>query len=75
MTGLFNRHLHNMLQCTILNTGEKKELEMKQNLITRLFASPASRQDRELAYLNQSVTIYDLERRQREVSNGLFRVK
>lgn len=48
---------------------------MKQNLITRLFASPASRQDRELAYLNQSVTIYDLERRQREVSNGLFRVK
>ncbi len=45
---------------------------MKQNLLTRLFAKPRSRQDRETAYLNESVTIYDLERRQREVALGLF---
>jgi hypothetical protein len=29
--------------------------------------------DMERAYLNASVTPYDLERRQREVENGLFR--
>jgi hypothetical protein len=29
--------------------------------------------DLERAYLNASVTPYDLERRQREVENGLFR--
>jgi hypothetical protein len=45
---------------------------MKQNLLTRLFAKPATRRDREMAYLNESVTIYDLERRQREVARGLF---
>ena len=29
--------------------------------------------DLELAYLNASVSVYDLERRQREVEGGLFR--
>ncbi len=45
---------------------------MKQNLLTRMFAKPASRRERETAYLNESVTIYDLERRQREIARGLF---
>jgi hypothetical protein len=31
-----------------------------------------SRSDRERAYLNQSVSLYDLERREREVSAGKF---
>jgi hypothetical protein len=45
---------------------------MKMNLFNRLFAKPATRREREMAYLNRSVTIYDLERRQREVANGMF---
>ena len=46
---------------------------MKKNLISALFAKMPTRQDREMAYLNHSVSIYDLERRQREVSQGKFR--
>jgi hypothetical protein len=46
---------------------------MKQNLFTRLFAMPATRQEREMAYLNASASIFDLERRQREIERGMFR--
>jgi hypothetical protein len=46
---------------------------MRQNLFTRIFATTRSRRDREMAYLNESVTVYDLERRQREIAQGLFR--
>ncbi len=46
---------------------------MRQNLLTRLFALPASRQEREMAYLNESTDIYDVERRQREIDRGKFR--
>ena len=46
---------------------------MKTNLLTRMFAKPATRQQRELAYLNESVSIYDLESREREISRGKFR--
>jgi hypothetical protein len=45
---------------------------MKQNLLTRMFAKPMSRNQRELAYLNEAVTIYDLERRERDIAKGLF---
>lgn len=48
---------------------------MKQNLLTRMFAKPASRRDREMAYLNEAVTIYDLERRERDIAGGLFNNK
>lgn len=32
-----------------------------------------SRRELERAYLNAAVSLYDLERREREVDNGLFR--
>lgn len=45
---------------------------MRHNLLTRMFARPLSRNEREMAYLNEAVTIYDLERRERDVAKGLF---
>lgn len=62
-----------LLQCTMFALGEKKETKMKTNLLTRMFPKPASRQQREMAYLNEAVSIYDLESREREVSRGKFR--
>lgn len=46
---------------------------MKTNLLARMFPKPASRQQREMAYLNEAVSIYDLESREREVARGKFR--
>ncbi len=40
--------------------------------VLRAFRMP-SVQERELAYLNQSVNRYDLEMRQRQIDAGLFR--
>lgn len=40
--------------------------------IASAFRRP-SRMDRETAYLNNSVSVYDLERRQREIDAGKFR--
>lgn len=51
----------------------KKEKEMKRNILSRLFSKNTTRQSAEMQYLNSSVSIYDLERRQREVERGLFR--
>lgn len=45
---------------------------MKTNLLFRLFPRRATRSERELAYLSASVSIYDLECRQREIDRGLF---
>ena len=41
-------------------------------LLGRLFPLPASRAAREMAYLNGAVSIYDLECREREISQGKF---
>ncbi len=41
-------------------------------LFQRLFARRITREDRELAYLNGSVSIYDLECREREIAAGKF---
>ncbi len=41
-------------------------------LIQHLFPRRLSREDRELAYLNDSVSIYDLECREREIAAGKF---
>jgi hypothetical protein len=46
---------------------------MKRNILTRLFSGNKNRPSTEMQYLNGSVSIYDLERRQREVERGLFR--
>jgi hypothetical protein len=46
---------------------------MKKSLMSTLFGKMPTRQDREMEYLNRSVTIFDLERRQREVAQGKFR--
>ncbi|MFN6925345.1 MAG: DUF3563 family protein [Tabrizicola sp.] len=45
------------------------------NLFKSLIApgSDTALTERERAYLNASVSRYDLERRQREIDNGLFR--
>lgn len=45
---------------------------MKTNLLTRMFPKRPSRQQREMAYLNESVSIYDLECREREIERGKF---
>jgi hypothetical protein len=47
------------------------EYEMKDYL-ARLFRRP-DRRELELAYLNDAVSLYDLERREREIERGLFR--
>lgn len=41
-------------------------------LINHLFPRRASREDLELAYLRDSVSIYDLECREREIAAGKF---
>lgn len=46
---------------------------MKKNLLSALFPKAPTRQDMEMDYLNRSVSIYDLERREREVQKGRFR--
>ncbi len=46
---------------------------MKKSLMSALFGKLPTRREREMEYLNRSVTIYDLERRQREVAQGMFR--
>lgn len=40
--------------------------------LRNLFAQPQSRRAAELAYLAQSVSRYDLERREREIDAGKF---
>jgi hypothetical protein len=39
-----------------------------------LFARRQSRREVELAYLHAAVSPYDLERREREIDQGLFKV-
>ncbi len=66
-----------LLQCTtrpiFIGRERTRRMTMKKTLLSALFARMPSRQDREMEYLNRSVTIYDLERRQREVAQGKFR--
>jgi len=45
---------------------------MTKALIRRLFPRPMSRREAELAYLNASVSLYDLERREAEIAHGKF---
>ena len=45
---------------------------MKTNLLTRMFPKRQTRQQREMAYLNEAVSIYDLECREREIDRGRF---
>jgi hypothetical protein len=42
------------------------------NLFRNLFPRRQSRREAELAYLNASVSLYDLERREREIASGKF---
>jgi hypothetical protein len=42
------------------------------SFLKRLFPRRTDRREAELAYLNQSVSLYDLERREREVACGKF---
>lgn len=41
-------------------------------LFQTLFPRRQTRQDAELAYLNAAVSLYDLERREREIAGGKF---
>ncbi len=46
---------------------------MKSRLLRFITARIPSRHDVEMAYLNQSVSIHDLEKRQHEIALGRFR--
>jgi hypothetical protein len=46
---------------------------MKKNFLSALFAKMPTRQEMEIDYLNKSVSIHDLERREREIARGRFR--
>ena len=66
-----------MLHCGIFmegsNTGVATMLYPTfARLLNRFFAPTLSRAARELAYLNGSVSLYDLESREREISRGKF---
>ncbi|WP_395003849.1 DUF3563 family protein [Cypionkella sp.] len=41
-------------------------------IFRNLFPRRPSRRDQELAYLNASVSLYDLEQREREIARGKF---
>lgn len=41
-------------------------------LFTLLFPRRISRREAELAYLHHSVSLFDLERREREIADGKF---
>lgn len=42
------------------------------NFLRSLFTPKPTRREAELAYLSQAVSLYDLERRQREIEQGRF---
>ncbi len=46
---------------------------MGKSFIARMFAPAKTRREIEEAYLNQSVSRYDLERRMKEIEQGKFR--
>lgn len=50
--------------------GEHRSKTM--TLLKRLFPRRPSRQDMERAYLNQAVSLYDLECRERDIDHGKF---
>jgi hypothetical protein len=51
--------------------GHKKRIDT-MTLLKRLFPRRLTRQELEYAYLNQAVSRYDLERREREITQGRF---
>ena len=48
------------------------EPEHNMTFLRHIFPRPISRQELERAYLNQSVSLYDLECRQRDIDHGKF---
>ena len=46
---------------------------MKKNFLSALFPKMPTHQEMDKDYLSKAVAIYDLERREREVSRGRFR--
>jgi hypothetical protein len=50
--------------------GEYRSNSM--SFLKRLFPRSPNRQDLERAYLNQAVSLYDLECREREIAHGKF---
>lgn len=63
--------LHISLQRSILQAGRNNG-ESIMTLFQNLFPRRQSRRDAELAYLNAAVSLYDLERREREIAFGKF---
>ena len=45
---------------------------MLMKFFARWFQRPASRRDLERAYLSKAASLYDLERRERDIADGLF---
>lgn len=46
---------------------------MNTKFLARFFPRQVTRREREMAYLNEAVSMYDLERREREIDQGRFR--
>lgn len=46
---------------------------MITTILNRFLPSGRTRREMEISYLNQSVSMHDLERRQREIERGMFR--
>ncbi len=58
-------------QRSIFERGEGKGVKDMKRYLARLFRRP-DRRELEQTYLNQAVSLYDLERREREIDQGLF---
>ena len=48
---------------------------MKLRFLSRMMPRPTTQHDLEMAYLNQSTSLIDLEHREREIDRGMFRRK
>ena len=65
------RRLEVSLRRSILVAGEGKGVSEMKRILAALFSQP-DRRALEQAYLNQAVSLYDLEQREREIAHGLF---
>ncbi len=50
-------------------------MQMNLRFLSRMLPRRVSQREMELAYLNQSTSLIDLEYREREIDSGRFRVR
>jgi Protein of unknown function (DUF3563) len=54
------------------NREGRKEIQMNVRFLSRMFPRVATQRELEMAYLNQSTSMIDLEYREREIDRGRF---